>query len=244
MAEERVRRRLAAILAADVVGYSRLMGLDEIGTLDRLKALRRDLIDPKIDRYGGRLVKTTGDGLLAEFPSAVDAVAYAVDLQSGLAARNADLPEGHRISLRVGINVGDIISDADGDIFGDGVNVAARLEPLAAPGGIAISARVYEHVGGRLDPAFDVAFEDAGEISLKNIAQPVRVYRARFGGASADAVAGDALPAQADPGDRPSIAVLAFDNMSGDPEQAYFADGIAEDIITDLSQVSGLFVIA
>src|SRR5438034_480346 len=173
-------RRLAAILAADVAGYSRLMGADEEGTLERFKAHRRQLIDPKIGEHRGRIVKTTGDGMLAEFASVVDAVRCAVELQRGMAERNAEVPHEKRIEFRLGIHQGDIIIDG-GDIFGDGVNVAARLENLAEPGGICVSARVQEDTRGKLD----IAFDDAGEQQLKNIARPVRVYRVRLGGAAA-----------------------------------------------------------
>ena len=231
MAEARVERRLAAILAADIVGYSRLMGVDEAGTLKRVKALRAELLHPKVAAYNGRIVKTTGDGTLIEFPSAVDAVQHAVDVQREMAQRNANLPGGERMALRMGINLGDIIIDGD-DIYGDGVNVAARLEGLAEPGGICISGTVYEHVRGKLE----IAFEDVGEHTLKNIARPVRVYRVRMD--KAVAITAPALP------DKPSIAVLPFQNMSGDPEQEYLADGIVEDTLTALSQVSSLFVVA
>ena len=229
-------RRLAAILAADVAGYSRLMGADEEGTLERLKALRRELVDPKIAEHRGRIVKTTGDGLLVEFASVVDAVRCAVDVQSGVAERNAAVPERKRIEFRIGVNLGDIILDDD-DIFGDGVNVAARLEGLAQPGGISLGASAHEQVRDKLA----LAFEDMGEHQVKNIARPVRVYRIRLGEApTADAspVAVFALP------DKPSIAVLPFQNMSGDPEQEYFADGMVEDIITALSKLRWFFVIA
>src|SRR6516165_1136857 len=221
-------RRLAAILAADVVGYSRLIGADEGGTLERLKALRRELLDPKIAEHRGRLVKTTGDGLLVEFGSVVDALRCAVEVQRALAEANAALPSEHRIDLRIGINMGDIVVE-DGDIFGDGVNVAARLEGLAESGGICVSARVQEDAAGRLD----LAFEDIGEQQLKNITRPVRVYRIRVGPAP---VAAAARPALGLP-DKPSIAVLPFQNMSGDPEQEYFADGMVEEIITALSRI-------
>ena len=234
MAEERVQRRLAAILVADVVGYSRMMGTDEAGTLARLNALRGDLLDPKVAEYGGRIVKTTGDGSLVEFPSAVDAVQHAIDVQQALARRNADLAEGERIEIRMGINLSDVIVEGD-DIFGDGVNVAARLEALAAPGGIVISGKVHDEVQAKLD----LAYEDLGPQRVKNIAEPVRTYAVgdkREGSKSA------APPPLDD--DKPSIAVLAFDNMSGDPEQEYFSDGIAEDIITDVSKISGMFVVA
>jgi adenylate cyclase len=228
-------RRLAAILAADVAGYSRLIGADEGGTLERLKALRRELLDPKIAEYRGRLVKTTGDGLLVEFSSVVDALHCAVEVQREVTGRNAGVPADNRIEFRVGINVGDIVVE-DGDIFGDGVNVAARLEALAEPGGICVSARVQEDVAGKLD----FVFEDIGEQQLKNIARPVRVYR----------VVTTARPAMPRPSgspplpDKPSIAVLPFANMSGDPEQEYFVDGMVEEIITALSRIRWLFVLA
>ncbi len=237
MAEERVQRRLAAILAADVVGYSRLMGQDEAGTLARLKNLRAEFLYPKVAEHGGRIVKTTGDGTLIEFASAVDAVSHAVDVQRGMAERNASLPDHEQIQLRLGINVGDIIIDAD-DIYGDGVNVAARLEALAEPGGICISARVHDYARGRLD----IEFDDLGQRNLKNIDEPVRIFRVRLDDVTPASPAERATARTV--ADRPSVAVLPFQNMSGDVEQEYFADGITEDIITDLSQVSGLFVIA
>jgi adenylate cyclase len=231
----RVERRLAAILAADVAGYSRLIGVDEGGTLERLKALRRELLDPKIAEHRGRIVKTTGDGLLVEFASVVDALRCAVDVQREMTGRNAGVPPDSRIEFRVGINVGDIVVE-DGDIFGDGVNVAARLEALAEPGGICVSTRVQEDAAGKLD----LVFEDIGEQQLKNIARPVRVHRV--------VTAAQPAPPQADTGpplpDKPSIAVLPFANMSGDPEQEYFADGMVEEIITALSRIRWLFVIA
>ena len=233
MASERVERRLTAILAADVAGYSRLMGADEEGTLARLKAHRRELVDPKIGEHRGRIVKTTGDGMLVEFASVVDALRCAIEIQRGMLSRNADLPQESRIEFRAGINTGDIITDG-GDIFGDGVNVAARLEGLAEPGGICVSGRVQEDTRGK----FDIAFEDAGEQQLKNIGWPVRVYRVRLGGEAAIQKPILALP------DKPSIAVLPFENMSGDPEQDYFADGMVDDIITALSRMRWLFVIA
>jgi adenylate cyclase len=231
----RAERRLAAILAADVAGYSRLMGADEEGTLEQLKTIRRELVDPKIAEYRGRIVKTTGDGLLMEFASVIDALRCAVEMQRVLAARNADATPDHRIEFRVGVTVGDIIVEND-DIYGDAVNVAARLEGLAEPGGICVSARVQEDAAGRLA----IAFEDIGEQALKNITRPIRAYRvaAAAGPLPARVSSGPALP------DKPSIAVLPFANMSGDPEQEYFADGIAEDIITALSRYSSLFVIA
>jgi adenylate cyclase len=245
MSEERVERRLAAILAADVAGYSRLMGADEEGTLAALKAIRRELGDPKIAEHRGRIVKTTGDGLLIEFASVVDAVRCAVDVQQAMAGRNAEVPGDRRIEFRVGINLGDIIIDGDGDIFGDGVNVAARLEGLAEPGGVCVSGTVRDHIGDRLD----LTFEDIGEQSLKNIARPVRVYRIALGPRASGPHAGGTptvlIPAPALPlPDKPSIAVLPFTNMSSDPEQEFFADGIAEDVITALSRYPSLFVIA
>jgi len=231
MAEGRVERRLAAILAADVAGYSRLMGTGEEATLAALKACRRELIDPKIADYRGRIVKTTGDGALVEFPSAVDAVRCAIEIQRAMATRNAAIPEDRRIEFRIGINVGDIIID-EGDIYGDGVNIAARVESLASPGEVCLSDNAYQQIKGKL--AFDVS--DLGEQRLKNIAQPVRVYGVRLDGTPE-------RPALALP-DKPSIAVLPFQNMSGDPEQEYFADGISEDIITGLSKLRRFFVIA
>jgi adenylate cyclase len=228
-------RRLAAILAADVAGYSRLIGSDEGGTLERLRALRRELLDPKIAEHRGRLVKTTGDGLLIEFGSVVDALRCAVEVQREMTARNTGVPDDIRIELRIGINVGDIVVE-DGDIFGDGVNIAARLEALAEPGGICVAARVQEDAAGKLD----LAFEDIGEHRLKNIARPVRVYRVVT--AARQAVPQTSLSPPL-PG-KPSIAVLPFANMSGDPEQEYFADGMVEEIITALSRIRWLFVIA
>jgi TolB-like protein/tetratricopeptide (TPR) repeat protein len=233
LSTERVERRLTAILAADVAGYSRLTGLDEEGTHAQLQDHLRSLVDPKIAEHRGRVVKNTGDGLLAEFSSVVDAVRCAVDVQRGMVERNADVPLERRIEFRIGINVGDIIID-HGDIFGDGVNVAARLEGVAEPGGICVSGRVLEDVQGKLD----IAFEDAGEQKLKNITRPVRVYRVRPSGAAATTCPSLPLP------DKPSIAVLPFQNMSGDPEQEYFADGIVEDVTMALSRFRWLFVIA
>ena len=226
-----MERRLTAILAADVVGYSRLMTIDEAGTLAALTSLRKNLVNPKISEHNGRIVKLTGDGMLIEFPSVVSAVACAVDIQSAMRTRNAT-ETAARIEFRIGVNLGDIIVE-DGDIFGDGVNVAARLESIAPVGGIAVSQSVRDHVGKRLD----LAFEDMGERRLKNIEAPIRVYSISVDRPSSD---GTALVGQ----ERPSIAVLPFVNMSGDPEQEYFSDGITEDIITDLSKVSGLFVVA
>jgi TolB-like protein/class 3 adenylate cyclase len=228
-------RRLAAILAADVAGYSRLIGADEGGTLQALKAIRAELIDPTIVAHNGRLVKTTGDGLLVEFGSVVDALRCATEVQAGMAERNATAPPDKRIEFRIGINMGDIVVE-DGDIFGDGVNVAARLEGLAEPGGICVSARVQEDASGKLD----LAFEDLGEQALKNITRPVRAYRVATGLVPGAAPEMPALPLP----DKPSIAVLPFANMSGDPEQEYFADGMVEEIITALSRIRSLFVIA
>jgi adenylate cyclase len=235
MAAERIQRRLAAILAADVVGYSRLMESDEAGTLAALRAHRRDLIDPKIAEHGGRTFKLMGDGALVEFASAVDAVECAVAIQRAMAALDAGGPEDRRIVFRIGINVGDIIIE-DEDIYGDGVNVAARLESIAESGGITISEDAWRQVQGKVA----ATVVDLGPQSLKNIARPVRAYRVELGAGSATR---PTAPASVSP-DKPSIAVLAFQNMSGDPEQEYFADGITEDVITDLSKVGGLLVIA
>jgi TolB-like protein/class 3 adenylate cyclase len=231
------QRRLAAIVSADVAGYSRLMGSDESGTLAALKGLRRELVDPAIARHAGRIVKTTGDGLLLEFHSVVNAVRCAVEVQAAVADRTAGIAEDRRITFRIGINIGDIIVEGD-DIFGDGVNVAARLQEIAAPGGICISSRVHEDVRDRLDTSFD----DGGTQTLKNIARPVQVWRWQPGlmVPSEPAPAPTALPLP----DKPSIAVLPFQNLSGDPEQEYFTDGMVEDIITGLSRFKALFVIA
>ncbi len=236
--QDRVDRRLAAILAADVVGYSRLVGQDEVGTLARLRAHRRELTDPKIAEHKGRIVKTTGDGLLIEFPSVVEAVTCGLAVQRGMIERNTSVPEDQRIEFRIGINLGDIIID-DGDIYGDGVNIAARLEGLAPPGGICVSRVVRDQVRDRLD----VAFDDMGEQQVKNIARPLRVYCVRVSegrGSEAQSVA----PAPPALPDKPSIAVLPFQNISGDPEQEYFVDGMVEEIITALSRIRWLFVIA
>jgi TolB-like protein/tetratricopeptide (TPR) repeat protein len=232
--ENAVQRRLAAILAADVVGYSRLMGEDETGTLARLKVCRRDLIDPAIAKFHGRIVKLMGDGVLVEFASAVDAVECAAAIQRAMATRDAETDDARRIRFRIGVNLGDVIVDGD-DIYGDGVNIAARLEAMAEPGGIYVSATVHDHVLGKLALPFD----DLGEHTLKNIAKPIRVYGVVTGGTSQRAE----RPTLALP-DKPSIAVLPFQNMSGDPEQEYFADGMVEDIITGLSRFNALFVIA
>jgi adenylate cyclase len=242
LSEERVERRLTAILAADVVGYSRLMGADEEGTLAALKAIRRELVDPRIVEHRGRIVKTTGDGLLVEFASVVGAVRCAVDVQREMAARNADVPTETRIEFRVGINSGDVIIDGD-DIYGDGVNIAARLEALAEPGGICISAIVHDQVVGRIDCGFD----DIGEQQLKNIARLARVYRV-VGPQPSRPLAGGTPAGQSKTAlalpDKASIAVLPFANLSGDPEQEYFADGMVEEITTALSKFRSFFVIA
>jgi adenylate cyclase len=227
-------RRLAAILAADVAGYSRLIGADEEGTLERLKALRRELVDPKISEHHGRIVKTTGDGMLVEFASVVDAVRCAVAVQQAMPERHTGVGADSRIELRVGINLGDVIVEGD-ELYGDGVNIAARIETLADPGSVFVSYTVYDHVRDRLP----FAFEDLGEQQVKNIARPVRVYRLR----DPDAAKSPSAPALPLP-DKPSIAVLPFANMSGDPEQEYFADGMVEEIITALSRIRWLFVIA
>ncbi|OLB74343.1 MAG: adenylate/guanylate cyclase domain-containing protein [Alphaproteobacteria bacterium 13_2_20CM_2_64_7] len=230
-----MERRLAAIFAADVAGYSRLIGADEEGTLARLKAHRRELIDPTIAEHQGRIVKTTGDGVLAEFASPVKAVRCAIDVQYGMAERNAGVPEGQRIEFRIGINLGDVVVEDDGDLYGDGVNVAARLENIAEPGAVYISRTVRDFVDGTPE----LVLEDLGERELKNIARLVQVFRIAPPQAVGAAQAGPpAVP------HKPSIAVLPFTNMSGDAEQEYFSDGISEDLITDLSKISGLFIIA
>jgi len=240
-------RKLAAILAADVVGFSRLAGADEDRTLARLRALRSDLIDPTIAVHNGRVVKRTGDGALVEFRSVVDAVRCAIEIQSGMIERNAGVPDDRRIEFRIGVHLGDVVEEVDGDLMGDGVNIAARLEGVAGPGAICLSEDAYRQVRARLD----LTVSDLGATALKNIAEPVRVYSLAVG-----------RPAQARPSrpieakaeispqrptvlsDKPSIAVLPFANMSGDAEQEYFADGISEDIITALSKLAQLFVIA
>jgi TolB-like protein/class 3 adenylate cyclase len=229
-------RRLAAILAADVAGYSRLMGADEEGTHERLKALRRELLDPKIAEHHGRIVKTTGDGMLVEFASVVDAVRCAVAVQQAMPEWNAGVAADNRIEFRIGINLGDVIVEGD-DLYGDGVNIAARIEALSDAGGVFVSNTVHDHVRDRLP----FVFEDLGEQQLKNITRPVQVYRVRDAGTAARRQsAPPALPLP----DTPSIAVLPFINMSGDPEQEYFADGMVEEIITALSRIRWLFVIA
>ena len=228
-----MERRLAAILAADVAGYSRLMGIDEEGTHKDLNAHCHELVDPKIQQHRGRIVKNTGDGFLAEFTSVLDAVRCATEIQQAMTVRNAKTPDDRRIEFRIGIHQGDIITDS-GDIFGDGVNVAARLEGIADPGGICLSARVQEDVRGKLE----LALSDMGEQQLKNIEQPVRVYRIQLENKPTKSRRALVLP------DKPSIAVLPFQNLSGDPEQDYFADGVVEEIITALSRFRQLFVIA
>ena len=263
MTSARVERRLAAVLAADVAGYSRLMGADEEGTLARLKAVRKSVVDPAIAEHRGRIVKTTGDGLLVEFASAVDAVRCAVEIQASVARQNSEVSRQRRIEFRIGIHVGDIIID-DNDIFGDGVNIAARLEGIAESGGVCISDDAHRQIRGKVD----IAFDDMGPQNLKNIAEPMRAWRARIdaelpsmGQVTTEQVdrAGQVAPGHATPElpkpsarapqvlalpDKPSIAVLPFQNMSGDAEQEYFADGMAEDIITALSRFKSLFVIA
>ncbi|HEX6121079.1 MAG TPA: adenylate/guanylate cyclase domain-containing protein [Dongiaceae bacterium] len=240
MAEQ---RKLAAILAADVVGYGRLTGVDEDRTLARLRALRSDLIDPTIAVHGGRVVKRTGDGALVEFRSVVDAVRCAIEVQTAMVERNAGLPPERRIEFRIGIHLGDVVEESDGDLMGDGVNIAARLEGVARPGAICLSEDAYRQVRSRLD----LAISDLGETTLKNIAEPIKVYALQVGRAAS------AQPAPAAPAgpstqlalpEKPSVAVLPFQNMSGDAEQEYFADGMVEDIITGLARIKWLFVIA
>ena len=242
LSSEHVERRLAAILAADVAGSCRLIGIDEEGTLARLKALRKTLFDPKITDHRGRIVKNTGDGALIEFASVVDAVRCAVEIQRGMAEQNIDVPQVKRIEFRIGIHVGDIIIEDD-DIFGDGVNIAVRLEGIAEPGGVSISDDAHRQIRGKVE----ITFEDMGSQSLKNIAEPMRAWRVRIGPSSSPAMLTKPPTETAQPlalPDKPSIAVLPFTNMSGDPEQDYFADGMAEDIITALSHFKALFVIA
>ena len=242
LTNERVERRLVAMLAADVAGYSRLMGADEEGTLVQLKACRKTVFAPKIAEHRGRIVKTTGDGMLVEFASAVDTVRCATEVQRSMAEQNAAVPQDQRIEFRIGIHVGDIIFD-DNDIFGDGVNIAARLEGIAEPGGVCMSDDAYRQVRGKIE----VACDDMGPQSLKNIAEPMRAWRVRLTCQTASAVNSGSTVSQAQVlplPDKPSIAVLPFTNMSGDPEQDYFADGMVEDIITALSHFKALFVIA
>jgi TolB-like protein/class 3 adenylate cyclase/Tfp pilus assembly protein PilF len=242
LSSEQVERRLAAVLAADVAGYSRLMGSDEEGTLARLKTFRRILVEPTIAKHRGHIVKTAGDGMLVEFASAVDAARCAVEVQRGMAEQNSAVPQSRRIEFRIGIHVGDIIVD-DNDIFGDGVNIAARLEGISDPGGVCMSDDAQRQIRGKVD----IAFDDMGLQTLKNITEPMRAWRMRVGKDSAAAIAEHAFvgsaPLLALP-DKPSIAVLPFQNLSGDPEQEYFADGMVEDIITALSRFKSLFVIA
>ncbi len=240
------KRKLAAILAADVVGFSRLTGADEDRTLARLRALRSDLIDPTIAVHNGRVVRRTGDGALVEFRSVVDAVRCAVEVQNAMVERNAGVPAERRIEFRIGIHLGDVVEESDGDLMGDGVNIAARLEGIAQPGAICLSEDAYRQVRARLD----LAVSDLGQTQLKNIVETVRVYSLQVGlpaQAKPATQADHSAPAKPSPPpgpDRPSIAVLAFNNMSGDAEQEYFSDGISEDIITDLSQLSELHVTA
>jgi len=232
MAEERTKRRLTAILAADVVGYSRLMEQDEAGTLATLKARRAEVLKPLVARHQGRVFKIAGDGVLVEFGSAVNAVQCAIELQRGMATANGDLSEEHRIVLRVGVNLGDVMVEG-GDLYGDGVNIAARLQGLAEPGGILISGTAYEYVKNKVK----AGYIDLGTQNLKNIVEPILAYR----------IAGTPLVSVVAPralAEKPSIAVLSFANMSGDPEQQYFSDGITEDIITELSRFRSLFVMA
>ena len=231
MAEERVQRRLAAILAADVVGYSRLMEDDEAGTLVALKARRKEVLEPLVAKYQGRIFKVAGDGVLVEFASAVNAVQCAVELQQAMAAGNRNRPENRHVVLRIGVNLGDVMVEGS-DLYGDGINIAARLEAIADPGSILVSGTAYDHIGTKLE----VDFDDLGAQTVKNITQPVRAYRV----VNTPTVAVAAKPIT----DRPSIAVLPFTNMSEDPEQQYFSDGITEDIITELSRFHSLFVIA
>jgi adenylate cyclase len=240
-------RKLAAILAADIVGYSRLAGTDEDRTLARLRSLRSDLIDPTIAVHNGRVVKRTGDGSLVEFRSVVDAVRCAIEVQNGMIERNAGLPPERRIEFRVGVHLGDVVEESDGDLMGDGVNIAARLEGIAKPGAICLSEDAYRQVRARLD----LAVNDLGLTQLKNIGEPVRVYSLEVGvpalvkpAPQADAATPEKPSARLALPDKPSIAVLAFQNMSGDPEQEYFTDGMVEDIITGLSRIKWLFVIA
>jgi TolB-like protein/class 3 adenylate cyclase len=229
-----MERRLATILAADVVGYSRLMERDEAGTITALKSRRKEVLEPLVASHSGRIFKVAGDGVLIEFGSAVNAVQCAIELQQGMTSANASLTEVSRIVLRVGVNLGDVVIEG-GDLYGDGVNIAARLESMAEPGGVLISGAAYDQVKNKID----TGFEDLGPQSLKNIAEQVRVYRIRLGGEKATTT----RPVLALP-DKPSLAVLPFTNMSGDPKQEYFADGITEDIITELSRFRSVFVIA
>src|SRR5215213_1127116 len=242
----REQRKLAAVIAADVVGYSRLMGRDESGTLARLRKNRSELLEPVLTKYGGRLVKLTGDGALVEFASAVDALSAAIEFQQAMAEANLDQPVDTALMFRMGLHLGDLIVDGD-DLYGDGVNVAARLEGEAPAGGILISRNVRDAVAGRVK----AAFEDLGGLSLKNIERPVRAFRVQWEpsdwqapAASSEATSVIAPQTPLPLPDKPSIAVLPFQNMSGDPEQEYFVDGLVEDIITGLSRFKALFVIA
>jgi TolB-like protein/class 3 adenylate cyclase len=240
-------RKLAAILAADVVGFSRLTAVDEDRTLARLRALRSDLIDPTIAVYNGRVVKRTGDGALVEFRSVVDAVRCAIEVQNAMTERNAGLPPERRIEFRIGIHLGDVVEESDGDLMGDGVNIASRLEGVATPGSIFLSEDAYRQVRARLD----IAVNDLGETKLKNIAEPMRVFSLKVGVTVQSKLVAQIQPSAPEISsarvalpDKPSIAVLPFTNMSGDPEQEYFVDGMVEDIITALSRFNQLFVIA
>jgi adenylate cyclase len=243
LSSEHVERRLAAILAADVVGSCRLIGIDEEGALARLKALRKTLFDPKISERRGRIVKNTGDGALIEFASVVDAVRCAAEIQCSVAEQNTDVPQDKRIEFRIGVHVGDIIIE-ENDIFGDGVNIAVRLEGIAQPGGVSISDDVHRQVRGKVD----LAFEDMGAQSLRNIAEPMRVWRIEINSLTTPKLSTYSFPSAAEPlalPDRPSIAVLPFHNLSGDPDQDYFADGVVDEITTALSRFKDtLFVIA
>ena len=238
MAEERINRKLAAILAADVVGYSRLMAADEAGTLAALKRHRELVFDPAVAAHNGRIVKLIGDGTIVEFGSVVDAVNCALSVQHSIGALPDEAFGQSKIVLRIGINLGDVIIEGD-DIYGDGVNIAARLEPLAEPGGICVSSIVNESIGNRIN----VRFQDGGEISVKNIDRPIRVWKWHPGATTLAAAKSNAAKPEPN-GATASIAVLPFTNMSGDPEQEYFSDGISEDIITDLSKIAGLMVIS
>ena len=235
-------RKIAAILVSDVVGYSRLVGADEDRTLARLRALRSDMIDPTIAVHHGRVVKRTGDGAIVEFRSVIDAVRCAIEVQSGMVERNAGLPPERRIEFRIGIHLGDVVEESDGDLMGDGVNIAARLEGICEVGGVCISEDAYRQVRDKIKEQF----VDLGEQVLKNIARPMRAYQVKPGRVEtkAEAAAAEAPSAQLALPDKPSIAVLPFQNMSGDPEQDYFADGIVEDIITALSRFKSFAVIA
>src|SRR5689334_16225701 len=233
-------RKLAAILAADVAGYSTLAGADEERTLARLRALRSDLFDPTIALHHGRVIKRTGDGALVEFRSVVDAVRCAIEVQNGMVERNAGVQQDRRIEFRIGIHLGDVVEESDGDLMGDGVNIASRLEGVASPGAICLSEDAYRQVKARLD----LSVSDLGNTQLKNIADPIRVYSLHVGTAGAKATATSGIPtavASRAPPTKLSIAVLPFNNMSGDAEQEYFADGISEDTITALSKLSQLF---